>query len=566
MRSSRDRAAYLAPLLLVALLLPVSNAYGQGRVRPGDERPELGPFAPELPPPGPLELPPIPPPEAVEPGQLSTGLGVFVESFHVEGSSVFSAEELSALTAPYRGREINTEELLRARDAISDHYTEHGYLTSGAVIPDQTVRDGIVTIQVIEGVLTDVVVAGNRRFRPGYFRSRLRWAGRAPVDVFEIEARLQRLQRDPRINRVRARLLPGERRGESVLHLAVEENRFYGLDLAFANDNSPRIGSYTGYVEPRVANLIGYGDELRGSFQISEGLREYDSTLQIPLPPFDTNVALHYQYSASDVVEEPFDALDIRSETATYGIALSQPFYPTRSQELRLGVSAEYRTSKTFLFDECFAFVPETASCKMQVSVLRLFGDWTWATRRNVVAARSMLSLGVHALGSTDRPGGLPDSEFVAWLGQAQWAHRLPELLLRSEVITRLDVQLANDVLPGIEKFSVGGMRTVRGYRENEFVRDNGLVASFELRVPVWRDRHGSAMIQLAPFVDYGRSWNEQSNDPETLASAGVGLLLSPLKWLRGEIYWGGRLKSVPKAGGDLQDHGVNFSLTVTAF
>ncbi len=559
-------AVCLASLVLAGLLLPIPPAQGQGRVRPGDERPELGPFAPETPTPEQLELPPIPLPPDARPDSSSAAVRVRVEAFRVEGNTVFSAEELESLTTPYSGRVIGTEELLRAREAITQHYIEHGYRTSGAVIPDQPVADGVVTIRVVEGTLAAVRVRGTRRFRPGYFRTRLRRAGRAPVDVFALEEQLQRFQRDPRVKRVRARLLPGSRRGESELTLEVEEERFYGLSLAFANDNTPSIGSYTAHIEPVLANLIGYGDELRGGVEISDGLRKYDARFDVPLPPFDTGFSLRFQRSESHVVEDPFDELDIYSESETYGVALSQPFYPTRFQELRFGVTGEYRTSRTEVLGECFAFVAGTEECEVDVTVLRLLGEWTWATSRNVMAARSSLSVGLHALGSTRRESPLPDSEFLAWLGQAQWAHRLPDSLLGSELLARVDVQIASEALLGIEKFAVGGMRTVRGYRENQFVRDSGVVASFELRVPVLRTPRGRPMVQLAPFVDYGRSWNEDVLDEgaETIASAGIGLRVWPWEWLQGELYWGKRLKEVPKYGDDLQDSGIHFALRVT--
>jgi hemolysin activation/secretion protein len=556
----------LALLLLAGALLP-SLARAQADVLPGAERPELKPFAPEEPTPEPLELPPIPAPADDRAGRLSTGLSVLVESFRIEGSSVFSAEELERLTAPYTGRAISSEELLLARDAITNYYIEHGYLTSGAMVPDQDVADGIVTIEVVEGVLADVEVLGTSRFRPGYFRTRLRRAGRTPVNIGQIEEQLQRFQRDARVERVRAQLNPGARRGESVLTLDVEENRFYGLALAFANDNSPGVGSTTGHFEPSVSNLIGYGDELSSSIQISEGLRQYNASFAVPLPPFDTRLVLHYQHSDSDVVEEPFDIVDIESRSTTYGITLDQPILRTSAHEIRLGATAEYRKSKTVVLDQCYSFVFGTGDCTNEVSVVRMFAGWTWATPTTVVAARSTLSVGVHALGSSDRRSPLPDSEFVAWLGQLQWAHRLPKKLLRAEIVTRFDVQLANDALVGIEKFAVGGMRTVRGYRENQYVRDNGLVASVELRVPVLYDRGGRAVAQLVPFVDYGRSWNEEGiTSTENIASIGVGLRASPWEWLRAELYWGGRLKKAPKVSYDIQNDGIHFAIVFIPF
>jgi hemolysin activation/secretion protein len=385
--------------------------------------------------------------------------------------------------------------------------------------------------------------------------------------VFQLEHQLQLFQRDPQIARVHARLEPGARRGLSRLRLTVEEHRFYGLGLGFSNGNSPSVGRYTGEVVPRVVNVLGYGDAWSGDFKFTEGLFQVDADFSIPLPPFDTRLGFHFQNGESDVVEEPFDVLEIESKSTTYAITLSQPVLRTRLQELVVGVRGENRRSKTRLGDECFAFVPGTTSCVSKVSVLRFLGEWTYATPRNVIAVRSTLSVGVHALGSTNRSGSLPDSEYLAWLGQLQWAHRLPDGLLGTEVLARVDAQLAYDALLGIEKFSVGGMRTVRGYRENQFVRDNGVAASVELRIPVWRDARRRPVVQLAPFADFGRSWDEgAARDAQSIWSIGIGVRVAPFEWLRGELYWGYALNDLPETGDDIQNDGLHFSLTVVPF
>jgi hemolysin activation/secretion protein len=327
------------------------------------------------------------------------------------------------------------------------------------------------------------------------------------------------------------------------------------------------VGSYTGELVPRVANLLGYGDVWSGDFEITEGLFRADADFSIPLPPFDTRLGFHFQYGDIDVVEEPFDVLDFENEFISYAITLTQPVLRTRFQELVLGVMGEYRRSERRLLDECFALVEGTSSCVSKVSVLRFIGEWTYATPRNVIAARSTLSVGVHALGSTNRSGSLPDSEYLAWLSQLQWAHRLPDGLLGTELLARADAQWAYDALLGIEKFSVGGMRTVRGYRENQFVRDNGIAASIELRIPVWHDARRRPVIQLAPFADFGRSWNDgAARDAQSIWSIGVGVRMAPFEWLRGELYWGYALNDQPEFGDDIQNDGLHFALTVVPF
>src|SRR5262249_28606571 len=158
------------------------------------------------------------------------------------------------------------------------------------------------------------------------------------------------------------------------------------------------------------------------------------------------------------------------------------------------------------------------------------------------------------------------DSEYLAWLGQLQWAYLLPDPLLRTEMLARVDAQTSDDALLGIEKFSVGGARTVRGYRENQFVRDNGVVASLELPIPIWHDAGRRPVVQIAPFFDYGRSWDHgASRDAEHIASVGIGLRMALVSWLHGELYWGHALNHVPEVGDDLQNDGIHLALTAVA-
>jgi hemolysin activation/secretion protein len=189
-----------------------------------------------------------------------------------------------------------------------------------------------------------------------------------------------------------------------------------------------------------------------------------------------------------------------------------------------------------------------------------------------VFAARSRLSLGIDALNSTINEDKLPDSRFLAWLGQVQWARRLTDWGL--QVISRLDVQLTTQPLLPLEQIAVGGRYTVRGYRENQVVRDNALLTSVEARIPVVRNTWWADVVQLAPFIDYGYAWNTRfvTLAPRNLASVGLGLrwaltLTSPVL-LRPEfeIYWGVPLNNVKTSGGNLQDLGVHLQFVLAAF
>ena len=69
-------------------------------------------------------------------------------------------------------RELTSEDLETLRVALTLLYVNNGYVNSGAILPDQTVTEGVVTYQIIEGSLSAVDVEGNRWFRDSYFQKR----------------------------------------------------------------------------------------------------------------------------------------------------------------------------------------------------------------------------------------------------------------------------------------------------------------------------------------------------------------------------------------------------------
>ncbi len=53
----------------------------------------------------------------------------------------------------YQNREITAEELQEVKNIVSRYYVDKGYINSGAIIPDQAVKDGVVLLKIIEGEL-----------------------------------------------------------------------------------------------------------------------------------------------------------------------------------------------------------------------------------------------------------------------------------------------------------------------------------------------------------------------------------------------------------------------------
>ncbi|MEI6213430.1 MAG: ShlB/FhaC/HecB family hemolysin secretion/activation protein [Desulfuromonadales bacterium] len=515
-------------------------------------------------------LPAIAPPstapvQSVDAASLSSMSSVHVTKFSFTGNTVVSSTELETATRSYLNRELPYEELERLRQMLSKLYIDRGYVNSGVIIPDQVVSDGVVSMTVVEGTLDRIDIEGVKHFRPGYIAARLDASAAKPVNLNRLQEALQFLQQDSRIKRIHADFKPGALLGEAIMKVAIEENSPYLASLSFSNHASPSTGSYRGELNLAHQNLIGMGDILSAGFGLTDGTREYSATYAIPLNSRDSLLELYFRLGDSTVTESLFKGLDIRSESDSYGLRVRQPLFKTLSKEFSLSLAAETKRSTTYLLGRPFAFSAGSEDGANRETVLRFSQDWLERSESTVFAVHSSFSLGIDALGSSIRDAGA-DGRFFAWLGQLLLIKRLG--VMPGQILFRTDMQWTADQLLSLEKYSLGGMGSVRGYRKDVLVRDNGVNSSLELRIPLLSPEAGYGSLQAVPFFDFGWASNNKSDagGAKSIYSIGAGLKWELAKRVNLDIFYGYGLTSVGERGNDLQDQGFHFQLTTQIF
>jgi hemolysin activation/secretion protein len=521
----------------------------------------------------------VPAEPAQAPAPIPGGPALFVlRGVRLDGSTVLSGADVDSIANPFLGRPAGATEIEAIRRGVSQLYVDRGYITSGVVIPTQTIADGVLTLQAVEGRITSVTVEGAETYRSGFFERRLERALTRPASLPPLESAQQLLLQEPYVRRLDLDIQPGAETGEARLAAAVEERSRWGLSFELSNTQSPDLGNALGAAQGSVGNLWGNGDVLAlrygRIFNDGKGLNDYGASYTLPLAADGTRISLAYARTNQAISTEPVRALGIRSEYENLTFGISRPFWQTPEQTLALGLALDRRRAQSYLLDEPFDFVAGARNGRTNVTALRFTQDWLDRNAERVIALRSTFSLGVPWLGATDPDTDLPGQagpRFFAWLGQMQYVRRV---FSNAEFVTRASLQLSDDPLYPIEQVYVGGLSTVRGYREGLFATDNAFVAQVEIRVPVltlpvpFLSREpGDGTLQIVPFVDHGRGWNTRRASPETdnITSIGAGL-----RWLIGsgvvaEIYYGNAMPSVD-VGNSLQDKGVHFRIALTAF
>ena len=560
----------------------------------------VNPTIPELPSkPKPLlspeELKEILPPDVNKPEQnfdISGSIQVNKFEFMGNTKSVFSDKRLAKELQEFTNKDITFTELLQAAAKITNLYTEEGYVTSGAYLPAQTLTGCFVkpqqtshscdiTIQIVEGSLQEIRISRDENSKSflhdSYVRSRLNLATGKPLNIRSLKQALQLLQLNPLIKSLSAELSAGTTPGTNLLKIKIAEADSFSTKIIADNSRNPSIGSFRRGLEIEESNLTGLGDSLNLAYNNTDGSNAIDARYTIPINPHNGTISFNYSNTISNIIEQPFDELDIKSNSRNFELTLRQPIIEKANEEfteeLALGFTLNRKESNSSLLGVNFPIsVGADAQGSTRISALRFFQEWNRKSLQQVFVARSQFSLGVGTFGATIN-NQTPDSRSFAWRGQLLWLHSLGSQTdnpkLKPKILLRSDLQLATRSLLPLEQFTLGGVFNGRGYRQDAIFSDNGFFSSADFQLPIYNTNNGENILQLIPFVDVGTTWNSSSKpnpDSNTLASLGLGLQWQMGEKLKARLDYGIPLVKINSIDRTLQDNGVYFSMQYNLF
>jgi hemolysin activation/secretion protein len=494
-----------------------------------------------------------------------------IKEVRFDGNSMFSDEELRDVISTDLSKPVSTEDLEKIRKAVSQFYFNNGYVNSGAKIGDQDLSSGVLTVSVVEGVLDKINVMGTGWLRPSYVEDRIRSGVKKPLSMDDLKRSLEFVRRDEKIRKINTALLPGDELGQSHLDVIVTEHKLFDAGIGLSNRRPPSVGAEEAEVYIGTKNLTSLGDTLRLNYTFTdEGMKEVDFdgadnyaiSYSLPLHTSGTTLELGTVKSDYVILEEPFDTLNIQSDTQMVSVGLRQPIYNDLKHEFTVSLKGERRQSKTMVSGMPFSISPGSTDGMTRIAALRVSPEYVYRSSKRVIAVRTTLSFGL----DTQDPvldESFMGPEFFSWLTQASWV----EAIGSSENLFALKsyYQYTDERLISMEQFSLGGMNTIRGYRENQIIRDNAFSISPEVRIPILRDRYTKPIMHLIPFFDYGIGWNaEGDRDRESIYSLGLGLNYKPTDYVNMSLYWGYAFEDFDtKDDDDLQDYGIHFQIRI---
>ncbi len=162
----------------------------------------------------------------------------------------------------------------------------------------------------------------------------------------------------------------------------------------------------------------------------------------------------------------------------------------------------------------------------------------------------------------TETSGGKTDGDFKVWtlsLARFQRLFSGEDRPGKWTLFAKASAQIASDGLPTVARDYVGGMNSVRGYRENELGGDNSFVGSVELRTPLMENfipglkksqeelkkgdnKWTQHRLQLVAFTDAGyvsERHKQGASDDQGFWSVGAGLRMGLSKFAQMSLDYG---------------------------
>ena len=481
-------------------------------------------------------------------------------------SRYLTPEAIERQVENLRGRYFAIAELQAIADQITQFYLDGDYITSRAILPEQSIVDDTVQIQVIEGRLSSIEVEGEERLREQYVRSRIELGAATPLNTTDLENQLRLLRSNPLFETVEASLRAGAQLGESILVVRVTEANAFSASVRADNYAPPSVGSERIGLGFGHRNVAGFGDEFSAeyNFTTTNGLDFGNISYRVPINAMNGAVQFRASPNRNAITQDPFDDFNISGKSSTYELTYRQPLVRTPRQELAFSLGFSFQSSQTLLDGEPtpFGTGPDDRG-RSRTRTLSFGQDYVRRDTSGAWAFRSQFRLGTNLFKATENSGDVPDGQFLSWLGQVQRVQRLGDNHL---LVAQLYTQFASEPLLPSQQFVIGGGQSVRGFRQNARSGDNGVRLSVEDRIAIVRDTSGLPVLQLAPFLDLGYVWNDSDNpntevDQRFLAGLGLGVFWEPFENFTIRLDYGVPLVDLDDRGENIQDDGFYFNV-----
>jgi hemolysin activation/secretion protein len=459
-----------------------------------------------------------------------------INRYRIEGNSLLGAPAISALLARYTGTQRSFDEVAQAAAALKAAYAEAGYPIVQVSVPEQSVANGEVTLQVVEGKLSNVISAGNSTYDLGNLRASLPPLKEgSAVNTKDLVAAITLANENP-AKQVAVNFAAGSAPGLVDARIDVVEDRQTKTSITADNMGSNATGRTRIGVGYQNANGFNrdhqFGLQYMTTAEQPADVKNLVGSYHIPLYTLGLSLDLVGSYSDSQsITTAPIGQLLFAGKGVYLAGRLNQTLAGVGELRHKIAYGIDYKD----FANTCGVAGTDLPSCG---SVSALPAGLSYVFQYATPAVQAGGSVGL----VKNIPGGPhgSDAEYTAARSGAVQSWSAYRISAFAGVPLGADWQLRGQIagqsspdnLVPAEQYGIGGGSSVRGYEERVAAGDVGYNASLELYSPDFGQAIGGANTHLRALVFYDmgsvRKNNPLITETDTkLASAGLGLRLN---------------------------------------
>ena len=424
-----------------------------------------------------------------------------VWEFRVLGNTTLPERTIEAAVYPFLGEHKTIATVEQARDALVDAYRQAGLGTVLVDIPEQTIDDGIVRLQVTEGRIEKVRIAGARYYSERKILAHLPSIQPGTVPKLPaLQEELTSLANDARDRQVVPVLKPGSTPGTVEVDLSVQDRLPLHASLEVDNRYTADTTHLRMIGSVSYENLFQRGETVSLMYQTSP-----QNTSQVKLGVL--SYAGHTPWKGvswsgyairSDSNVAAVGTLSVVGNGSIYGARLTRELTSNATGNAALIIGADYKD-----FGENIRLSNDSLRTPIRYLMWTVQLSDIKRTDRYDAQASLSAQFGIRGLLNDERQFAYKRANahagFSYLRGSAQAFWHLPKGWSAGG---RVNAQYSEQPLVNNEQFVFGGADTVRGYLEAEELADSGIAGGLELRTPTWT--RGSLHGNLFFFTDHG--------------------------------------------------------------
>jgi hemolysin activation/secretion protein len=448
-----------------------------------------------------------------------------LQSLDLEGATVFSPADFTPLYEAKIGQTISLLDAKEIANKITDMYRDKGYILSQAIVPAQTVTDGVLKIRAVEGYISTVVFEGSASDAAEQASLQTyadKISSDRPAQMADIE-RYMLLMNDMPGATVTGLIRPAQDTvGAADLVLTVHEKKYEG-SYQFDNRGSRYIGPWQHTFMLGANSLIDSFDHTQVRVETADPFKELfgiEAEHDEILDSEGTKLSLLGSHTRTQPGGD-LSQLNVIGNSDLLEAKLSHPFVRLRQDSVVGRIAFDVHNTTTDVFSN-------EALATDRLRIARVGGNYSFLdTARGSDSIDVQLSQGMNIFNATSsgdaRSNAFGDSAFTKTNFDLSRLQQLPHKL---SLLTSATGQYSFDPLLTDEQFSLGGTEYGRAFDPGEVLGDSGIAGKAELR---YSDSVGEAYFQtyqLYGFFDVGEVWIRNSPagaSPVSLSSTGVG-------------------------------------------